>query len=81
MVLVKPNGPCVASMVEYSVEPGHTYTTRDGIVLGRDTIAEASEKLKGRIDSTSYMSAPRSGQGLRSTDRPARPSQALHWHL
>ncbi|MGA1983160.1 MAG: hypothetical protein ABSG84_11940 [Acidobacteriaceae bacterium] len=55
-VLVKPNGPCVAGLVEYSVEPGHTYVTHDGIMLGRDTIAEASQKLRGRIDANSYMS-------------------------
>jgi hypothetical protein len=55
-VLVKPNGPCVAGLVEYSIQPGHTFRTRDGIVLGQDTIAEASQKLKGRIDADSYMS-------------------------
>lgn len=55
-VLVKPNGPCVAGFVEYSVQPGHTYRTRDGIVLGKDTIADAAQKLKGRIDANSYMS-------------------------
>jgi len=54
-VLVKPNGPCVAGLVEYSIQPGHTYITHDGIVLGKDTIAEAGQKLKGRIDANSYM--------------------------
>lgn len=62
MVLVKPGGPCVAGLVEYSVEPGTTYRTRDGIVLGKDTIAEASQKLQGRIDSTSYMSIRGAGK-------------------
>lgn len=61
-VLVKPNGPCVAGLVEYSVEPGHTYTTRDGIILGRDTINEAKRKLQGRIDDTSYMSIRGAGK-------------------
>lgn len=55
-VLVKPNGPCVAGLVEYSIQPGHTFRTRDGIMLGKDTIAEASQKLRGRIDANSYMS-------------------------
>jgi hypothetical protein len=54
-VLVKPNGPCVAGLVEYSIQPGRTFRTRDGIILGEDTIAEAREKLKGRIDANSYM--------------------------
>ena len=55
-VLVKPGGPCVAGLVEYSIHPGHTFRTHDGIILGRDTIAEARLKLKGRIDANSYMS-------------------------
>ena len=55
-VLVKPGGPCVAGLVEYSIQPGHTFRTHDGIILGRDTIAEAILKLKGRIDANSYMS-------------------------
>jgi hypothetical protein len=54
-VLVKPNGPCAAGLVEYSIQPGHTFRTRDGVILGKDTIAEASQKLKGRIDANSYM--------------------------
>jgi len=55
-VLVKPGGPCVAGWVEYSIQPGHAFRTHDGIILGRDTIAEAILKLKGRIDANSYMS-------------------------
>ncbi len=55
-VLVRPNGPCVAGSVEYSIQPGHTFRTRDGIILGKDTIAEAGTKLRGRIDANSYMS-------------------------
>lgn len=53
-VLVKPNGPCVAGAVQYSLEPGHTLATRDGIILGSDTAASANVKLKGRINSTSF---------------------------
>ncbi len=55
-VLVKPGGPCVAGFVEYSIQPGHIFRTRDGIILGKDTVAEASQKLRGRIDANSYMS-------------------------
>jgi hypothetical protein len=55
-VLVRPGGPCVAGWVEYSIQPGHTFRTHDGIILGRDTLAEARVKLKGRIDANSYMS-------------------------
>jgi len=54
-VLVRPGGPCVAGSVNFIVDPGHTFITRDGIVLGRDTIAAAALKLKGRIDNTSYV--------------------------
>jgi hypothetical protein len=56
VVLVIPNGPCVAGTVNYYIQPGHTFRTRDGIILGRDTIAEAGTKLKGRIGIDSYMS-------------------------
>jgi hypothetical protein len=55
-VLVKPGGPCVAGFVEYSIQPGHAFRTSYGIVLGKDTIAEARMKLKGHIDANSYMS-------------------------
>jgi hypothetical protein len=54
-VLVRPGGPCVAGSVNFMVAPGRTVTTRDGIVLGKDTIAAAGLKLKGRIDNTSYV--------------------------
>ena len=53
-VLVKPGGPCVAGSVQFSADPGHTFRTRDGIALGRDTVAEASVKLKGHINPTSF---------------------------
>jgi hypothetical protein len=72
-VLVRPNGPCIAGMVEYSVDPGHTYRTRDGIILGRDTIAEASQKLKGRINSTSYMSLRGEGKAYGQLVVPPAP--------
>ena len=65
MVLVKPGGPCVAGLVEYSVQPGHTLRTRDGIILGKDTIAEAMLKLKGRLDADSYMSVRGEGKAYR----------------
>jgi hypothetical protein len=54
-VLVRPGGRCVAGSVNFIVEPGHTITTHDGIVLGKETIAAAALKLKGRIDNTSYV--------------------------
>ena len=72
-VLVRPNGPCVAGLVEYSVQPGHTYTTRDGIILGKDTITEASIKLKGRIDSNSYMSIRGEGKAYGQLVVPPAP--------
>ena len=54
-VLVRPGGPCVAGSVNFILDPGHTLTTRDGIILGKDTITAAALKLKGRIDNTSYV--------------------------
>lgn len=73
-VLVKPDGPCVAGTVEFSVEPGHTARTPDGIILGKDTIAEAREKLKGRIDSTSYMSIRWAGKAYGQLVVPPAPA-------
>jgi hypothetical protein len=55
-VLVKPNGPCIVGLVEFSIEPGRTAPTRDGIILGKDTLVQASLKLKGRINDDSYLS-------------------------
>lgn len=72
-VLVKPGGPCVAGLVEYSIQPGHTFTTRDGIVLGQDTIAAARRKLLGRIDADSYMSVRGEGKAYGQLVVPPRP--------
>jgi len=54
-VLVRPGGPCVAGSVNFTVEPGSVFRTRDGVLLGRETMPEAAAKLKGRIDDTSYV--------------------------
>ncbi|HEX6510547.1 MAG TPA: hypothetical protein VF221_23205 [Chloroflexota bacterium] len=84
-VLVKPNGPCLAGLVEYSVESGHTYTTRDGVTLGRDTLAEAQRKLQGRIDANSYMSLRGEGKAygqLVVSSAPANPFKGTYsWQL
>ena len=54
-VLVRPGGPCVAGAVNFILVPGSIFRTRDGVVLGKDTMLEAAAKLNGRIDDTSYM--------------------------
>ena len=54
-VLVRPSGPCVAGAVNFIVEAGSVFRTRDGVMLGKDTMAEATAKLKGRIHDTDYM--------------------------
>jgi hypothetical protein len=74
-VLVKPNGPCVAGLVEYSIQPGHTFRTRDGIILGKDTVAEANQKLRGRIDANSYMALR--GEGKAYGQLVVAPSAAF----
>ncbi len=69
-VLVKPNGPCIAGSVQYYLRPGHTFRTRDGIVLGKDTIAEASLKLRGRINDTNFLSILGGGQAYGQLEVP-----------
>jgi len=54
-VLVRPGGPCVAGAVNFIIEQGGVFRTRDGVLLGKDTMSEAAAKLRGRIDDTSYM--------------------------
>ena len=54
-VLVKPGGPCVAGGVNLTVAPGAVFRTREGILLGKDTMAEAAAKLSGRIHDTWYI--------------------------
>lgn len=54
-VLVKPGGPCVTGAVNYIVQPGNVFQTREGILLGKDTMAEAAAKLGGRIHDTWYI--------------------------
>jgi len=73
-VFVKPNGPCVTASVSYFVEPGHTFTTRDGIVLGRDTLAEASLKLKGRVDSNNIVFIRGEGKAYANLEAPPTPT-------
>ncbi len=69
-VLVRPNGPCVAGDVQYSVDPGHVFITRDGILLGKDTLVAATAKLKGRINDTNYMSLRGEGKAYGQLEAP-----------
>lgn len=69
-VLVKPGGPCVAGSVEYSIQPGHTFRTRDGIVLGRDTMADAGLKLRGRISGNNYVFLRGEGKAYGQIEAP-----------
>jgi hypothetical protein len=73
-VLVKPNGPCVAGSVRYSLPSGHIVTTRDGIILGKDTTATASLKLKGRINSTSFYFLRGEGKAYAMLEVPPTPA-------
>jgi hypothetical protein len=73
-VLVKPNGPCVAGAVQYSVDAGHIFITRDGILLGKDTLVAASLKLKGRINDTNYLSMRGEGKAYGQIEAPPIPS-------
>lgn len=54
-VLVRPNGPCVAGSVNFLIAPGSIFRTREGILLGKDTMAEVAAKFSGRIHDTWYI--------------------------
>ena len=84
-VLVKPNGPCVAGEVRFSVDTGHTVATHDGIILNSDTTASAAAKVKGRIDSTSYYFINGEGKAYAMLEVPPSPGfpfkQTFGWLL
>jgi hypothetical protein len=73
-ILIKPNGPCVAGAVQYFVEPGHVFITRDGILLGKDTLVAASSKLKDRINDTNYISIRGEGKAYGQIEAPPAPA-------
>jgi hypothetical protein len=73
-VLVKPNGPCVAGSVQYSIDAAHTVATRDGIIVGKDNVASASLKLKGRINSTSFYFVRGEGKAYAMLEVPPTPA-------
>jgi hypothetical protein len=73
-VFVKPGGPCVAASVNYQIQPGHTFRTRDGIVLGKDTTADARLKLNGRIDNTSFYFLRGEGKAYAQLVVPPTPA-------
>jgi hypothetical protein len=54
-VLVRPAGPCVTGAVNYLLAQGSVFRTHEGILLGKDTMAEAAAKLGGRIHDTWYI--------------------------
>ena len=54
-VLVRPGGPCITGAVNYILAQGSVFRTREGILLGKDTMAEAAAKLGGRIHDTWYI--------------------------
>ncbi len=73
-VLVRPGGPCVAGSVNFIVEPGSVFTTHDGIVLGRDTMAAAAQKLHGRINGDSYIFLRGAGKAYGQIVVPPSPA-------
>jgi hypothetical protein len=40
---------CIATTVMYFIQRGHTASTLDGVILGRDTVADATQKLLPRL--------------------------------
>ena len=84
-VLVKPGGPCVTGAVNFILGPGHILATRDGVALGKDTMAEAAAKLKDRINDTNYIFIRGEGKAYGQIEVPptrAYPyKQTYSWQL
>jgi hypothetical protein len=84
-VMVRPNGPCVADAAEYYIQPGHTFRTRDGIILGKDTLAEAVLKLKGRTNDANFLSILGEGKAYGQLEVPPTPAfpfkTTYNWQL
>jgi hypothetical protein len=84
-VLVRPGGPCVAGAVNFIVEPGSVFKTRDGILLGKDTMSEAAAKLRGRINDTNYIFIRGEGKAYGQIEVPPSAAypykQTYSWQL
>lgn len=84
-VLVKPGGRCVAGAVNFIVAQGGMFRTRDGIVLGKDTMTEGAAKLKGRINDTSYIFIRGEGKAYGQIEVPPSAGypykQSYSWQL
>jgi hypothetical protein len=74
-VSVFPDSHCIIRSVTYFIESGRTFTTPDGVVLGKDTIAEVETKLKGRItESSPFVSE---GEGHVSAELELPPTSSF----
>jgi hypothetical protein len=84
-VLVRPGGPCVAGAVNFLVAPGGVFRTRDGVLLGRDTMADAAAKLKGHINDTNYIYIRGGGKAYGQIEVPPSAAfpykQTYSWEL
>lgn len=84
-VLVRPGGPCVAGAINFTVQAGSVFRTREGILLGKDTMAEAAAKLGNRIDDYNYIFIRGNGKAYGEFEVPPSAAypykQTYSWEL
>ena len=84
-ILVRPNGPCVAGAVNFIVDSGSVFRTREGILLGKDTMAQTAARLKDRINDTNYIFIRGEGRAYGQIEVPPSAAfpykQTYSWQL
>ena len=74
-ISVFPDSHCIVRSVMYFVKPGHRFATPDGVILGKDTIADAKAKLKDRISESSPFISE--GEGHIQEEVELRPTSTF----
>jgi hypothetical protein len=84
-ISIFPDSHCVASGVLYSASPGQTFLTPDGIVVGRDTLSDAMQKLKSVAANTNPFISEPEGQVIAEIELPPTPQfpfkKIYSWYL
>jgi hypothetical protein len=72
-ISIFPGSHCVITGALYSANPGQTFVTPDGIVVGRDSLSEAMQKLKSVAANTSPFISEPEGQIITEIEIPPTP--------
>lgn len=84
-ITITRDSGCIVNGVLYSAIPGQTFTTPEGIIVGRDTLTEAMEKLKSVAAHTSPFVSEPEGQVIAEIEIPPTPQSPFKkiysWYL